>query len=164
MVVGNGRCSIALLAYTRVYRFQETLRKSRMCVSQAFWGPWYIVLSIQLLINVSLSPKKMMQDQLLSCTIVSKGIKKKTIIPKNHSVKITQKEANIFSSTTWSDLSKNERETRPPPAPKPEPGPVPFFEQPGESASLTLEQLVYKDCIGKWMYTVVYILFIEMLT
>lgn len=79
-------------------------------------------------------------------------------------MKITQKEANIFSSTTWSDLSKNERETRPPPAPKPEPGPVPFFEQPGESASLTLEQLVYKDCIGKWMYTVVYILFIEMLT
>ena len=39
MVVGNGRCSIALLAYTRVYRFQETLQKSRMCVSQAFWGP-----------------------------------------------------------------------------------------------------------------------------
>lgn len=74
MVVGNGRCSIALLAYTRVYRFQETLQKSRMCVSQAFWGPWYIVLSIQLLINVSFSPKKMMQDQLLSCTIVSKGI------------------------------------------------------------------------------------------
>lgn len=99
----------------------------------------------------------MMQDQLLSCTVVSKGIKKKTIIPKKHSVKIHTKEANLFSSTTWADLSKNERETRPPPPPKPELGTVPFFEQPGEPASLTLEQLLHKDCVGKCMYSLYFI-------